>query len=173
MFLFSKDSKEKLITIIYYNYIFILCILTDIKNITEVNVPSALNIINQSENDLKPKLNNILGKNNINIHLSQSIVSDKNIEEGNNPYKKSSTYNIGEGVTLFTINNFNDNNIGKNSVKKSKSHKEGKSNNLNLQSRVNNNVQNHLATILETINEVSNSKIDSSEISDDVENQGE
>ena len=172
MLLFSKGSKEKLITIIYYNYIFIYCIQTDIKNISDVNVPSALNIINQSESDLKSKSNNSLGKN-INIHLSQRIFSDKNIEEENNPYKKSSTYNIGEGVTLFTINNFNDNNTGKNSVKKSKSQKEGKSNNLNLQSRVNNNVQNHLATVLETINEVSNSKIDSSEISDDVENQGE
>ena len=34
-------------------------------------------------------------------------------------------------------------------------------------------MNNHLGTILETINEVSNSKIDSSQMSNDEENQGE
>ena len=82
-------------------------------------------------------------------------------------YKKSSTYNIGEGVTAVKINNFNDNKINNRSpVKKSKTCNEENINRLNLGYRYNDKVQNHLGTVLETINEVSNSKVDSSELSD-------
>ena len=92
-----------------------------------------------------------------------------------NSYKKSSTYNIGEGVTLFTINNFNDYTNNKySSVKKSKSYKGGSHNRLlNLAYRNKTKIHNHLGTVLETINEVSNSRIDSSQMSNNDENHCE
>ena len=78
-------------------------------------------------------------------------------------FKKSSSYKIGEGVTSFKINNFNDNPID--GFKKSRTYREENIYGLNLPYQANNNGQNRFATILETINEVS-SKIDSSELCD-------
>jgi len=67
--------------------------------------------------------------------------------------------------TAIKIDN-NDNNIGNNnedSIKKSKTCNEENNNRLNLY-RLSDNGLNHLATVLETINEVSNSRVGSSEI---------
>lgn len=64
------------------------------------------------------------------------------------------------------MNNINENNyLNKSSVKKSKTFKEENSKRLNLTSRIINIGQNRLGTVLETINEVSNSKTDSSGLS--------
>lgn len=83
------------------------------------------------------------------------------------PLKKSSTFNIGEENASFKINILNENNNTKNpSVKKSKTYIEENVYRLNVQHIFNNLGHNRLGTVLETINEVSNSKIDSSEISD-------
>ena len=74
---------------------------------------------------------------------------------------------MGEGNNLFKINSFKqNNNINKPAVKKSKTFIEESIHRLNVQNIFNNIGQNRLGTVLETINEVSNSKIDSSEISD-------
>lgn len=74
---------------------------------------------------------------------------------------------MGEENPSFKINVLNENNNTNNpSVKKSKTFIEENAFRLNVQHIFNNFGQNRLCTVLETINEVSNSKIDSSEISD-------
>ena len=161
-----------------------------IKNLSDININSSHNLMNQNENDINTnfiqtkntKEKNILLKNKsdknqkVNIQLSPISNSNRKIEEDNLTYIKSSTYNIGEGVTVFQINNFNDNiNIDKSAVKKSKTCKEGTINNtnrLNIQTKFNNMGPNRLGTVLETIFEVSNSKVDSSELSDDSNENG-
>ena len=77
------------------------------------------------------------------------------------------TYNFGEDQTQSQLGNFNNINK-KDSVKKSKTSKDV--NRLNLNYCFNNNGQNRLNTVLETIFEVSNSKLDcSSEVKDEQE----
>ena len=118
---------------------------------------------NNSEND------NNIPKENLNLS-SKSEKGKKNEEQ--KEFKKSSTYNMGEGAILIKMKNFND--ISNNNspyVKKSKSFKEININRLNLPYRINNNGGYHLDTVLETINEVSNSIVDSSELSDDDEEE--
>ena len=71
---------------------------------------------------------------------------------------------MGEGVTSFKINNFNDNPID--GLKKSRTCREENIYGINLPYQGNYNGPNRFATILETINEVS-SKVNSSELSDE------
>ena len=174
-----------------YNLIYINKKLQEvIKKLSDINIDSSHNLKNQNENEIntlfiktnntkekKIHLKNKSDKNQkVNIQLSPISDSNRKIEEDNLTYIKSSTYNIGEGITVFQINNFNDSmNINQSAVKKSKTCKEETINNinrLNIQYRFNNNNNgpNRLATVLETINEVSNSKVDSSELSDDNNN---
>ena len=93
-------------------------------------------------------------------------------------FVKSGTYDLGEyNKSIFLNDNYINNNKSynneKNKIKKSKSYK----NNDNTYKRIklnnhlnNDKLQNHLETVIETINEVSNSKIDSSNINEDNEN---
>ena len=153
-----------------------------IKNITDVNVPPAFNIIYSNQNELQQiqiKSKHSSKKNSNNLNLSNNI-SKENIdsksqslnvsyekEEDNLQPKISSSYNLGEGETSFQINNFNDN--PSNEFKKSRTYKEQTGNDLKFQYNINNNQQNRFEAVLETINEVS-SIVDSSELSDDDEN---
>ena len=155
-----------------------------IKNITDVNVPPAFNIIYSNQNELQQiqiKNKHSSKKNSNNLNLSNNI-SKENIdsksqsqslnvsyekEEDNLLPKISSSYNLGEGETSFQINNFNDN--PSNEFKKSRTYKEQTGNDLKFQYNINNNQQNRFEAVLETINEVS-SIVDSSELSDDDEN---
>ena len=106
--------------------------------------------------------------NNESKSRSQSINISAENDEENLLFKKSSSYKLGEGVTSFQINNFNDNPID--GLKKSRTCREENMYGYNLPYQGNNNGPGRFATILETINEVS-SKIDSSELSDDDENK--
>ena len=82
-------------------------------------------------------------------------------------YIKNKVHIILVRGTAIKINNFNDNRINNRSpVKKSKTCNEENINRLNLGYCYNDKVQNHLGNVLETINEISNFKVDSSEISD-------
>ena len=151
-----------------------------IKNLSDINIRSGLNLLNSNEIDFisinknkNIKERNLSNKNIIpSIKLSPNNGPIKKIEDDNSLYKKSSTYNIGEGETSFTINNFNDSGNNKNSIYiKSKTCKEENINKLNLQYRFNNNIcRFHLDAVLETINEVSNSRVDSSDLSEDKNN---
>ena len=132
------------------------------------------------KNSIKNKSNNLNLKNINNeeksqsqsINISGKSENEKKSEEEKVLFKKSNSYNLAEGVTFFKINNFNDKNINNNdALKKSKTFREENIYGLNIPYRLNNG-QNHLATVLETINEVSNSRVDSSELSDD-ENKNE
>ena len=101
------------------------------------------------------------------------LVKNNNANSGKNPQKneedkiwaKSNTYALGERD--ISNNELIDNNLNENiyDSKKSKTISENESvqriNNLRL--------NNHLETVLETINEISNSKIDVSKLSDDPE----
>ena len=101
----------------------------------------------------------MLKDNKQTINLSSKSLKEKNIEEE----KKSSTNNVGDEMTVpLVINNINDNNNAQN---------KGANNNNEDNNRLNLGVngQNRLGTVLETINEVSNSKVDSSDLSDDDE----
>ena len=153
-----------------------------IRNISDVNVPPAINIIYSNQNELQPiqsKSKHSSKKNSNNLNLSNNIskdnidsksqsikVSTEN-EDDNLLLKRSSSYKLGEGVTSFKIKNFNENIL--NELKKSRTYKEEITNGLNFPYPMYNNQQNHLAAVLETINEVS-SRVDSSELSDDDEN---
>ena len=97
---------------------------------------------------------------------SQSINISDEKEEDNLVFKRSCTYKLGEGITSFKINNFNDNTS--NELKKSRTYKEENGNGLKFPYRIRNN-QIYFGVVLETINEVS-SRLDSSELSDDDEN---
>lgn len=143
----------------------------NIKNLSDINIRSSLNLKNPFENDT----NKIVKENSLNynsdknkkpnINLSPRSDQNKIIEAENIEYKKSNSYNLGEGVTLFKINNFNDNQNNQNNVKKSKTYKEKNINRLNLTYKVNNIGHRRLDTVLETINEVSNSNLHSSYLS--------
>jgi len=111
---------------------------------------------------------NLSYNNNDSRSRSQSINISAENDEENLLFRKSSSYKIGEGVTSFKINNFNDNPID--GFKKSRTYREENIYGANLPYQGMNNGQNRFATILETINEVS-SKVDSSELSDDKENK--
>ena len=143
----------------------------NIKNLSDINIRSSLNLKNPFENDT----NKIVKENSLNynsdknkkpnINLSPRSDQNKIVEAENIEYKKSNSYNLGEGVTLFKINNFNDNQNNQNNVKKSKTYKEKNINRLNLTYKVNNIGHRRLDTVLETINEVSNSNLHSSYLS--------
>lgn len=111
-----------------------------------------------------PIKHNSSKNNKIPIIISQDLFNDKNMDRGLYSYKKTSTYSIGEenanSLNFTSINN------NKSLYKKAKSYKD-KINSFN------NKNQNHLGTVLETINEVSNSKIDCSQISNVGKNKGE
>ena len=151
-----------------------------IRNIADINVPSALNIIYSNQNEL-PSIQNKKNSskrnsfslnrsfnNNESKSRSQSINISAENDEENLLFKKSSSYKLGEGVTSFQINNFNDNPID--GLKKSRTCREENMYGYNLPYQGNNNGPGRFATILETINEVS-SKVNSSELSDDDENK--
>ena len=146
------------------------------KNISDLNVPLSLNFTNSNQKE-KKKLsdNTLLSKENIIIKINEDIVlkdnlknvnlSSKNLKKSEEE-KNSSTNNIGDEMTVpLVINNFNDDNNAPD--KTANQNNEEDNNKLNLV----NNGQNRLGTVLETINEVSNSKVDSSELSDDDEEE--
>ena len=85
---------------------------------------------------------------------------------------KSSTFNQKENHIINENNNetknLNDNIINNiNAIQKSRTYIENTIPRLSFTLRLNNLGQNHLETVLETVSETSNSKVDSSEISDD------
>ena len=106
--------------------------------------------------------------NNQNKSFNESSESDndKLNEEENGLLKKSSKLNLeNENSSILKNENINNNNFNiiDDAIKKSKTCKEENSNRLNI-NRVSENGLNHLATVLETIKEVSNSRAGSSEI---------
>ena len=136
---------------------------------SELNVPPP-----ESVNETKTKeTNNNINKvnssnNNIAVNLSSKRMNSPKLEIEEHMYKKSSTYNLGEGVAFFAENNLikivkekNDMYQKAKTCKVENRHKININNNQPIEGDVN-----HLATI----NEVSNSKVDSSEISDDSKN---
>ena len=84
-------------------------------------------------------------------------------------YSKSSTYNKKENNISSNIIKLNDNSINNiNPIQKSRTCRENENiHRASFTLRLNNLAQNHLETVLETVSEVSNSKVDSSEISDE------
>ncbi len=104
---------------------------------------------------------NLLVKNNTNI-----VKSPQKNEEEDKIWTKSNTYALGERD--ISNNELIDSNLNINNIyeaKKSKTISE----NENVQRITNFRLNNHLETVLETINEMSNSKIDISKLSDDAE----
>lgn len=107
--------------------------------------------------------------NNPNKSINDSGKSDNDRQNGeeNRLLKKSSTFNLENDIADIKIDNINNND---DSIQKSQTLKEENNNRLNLY-RVSDNGLNHLATVLETINEVSNSRIGSSEINSNNNNK--
>jgi hypothetical protein len=104
---------------------------------------------------------NLMVKNN----NSYSAKSPQKNEEEDKIWTKSNTYALGERD--MSNNELIDNNLNENIYESKKS--KTISDNENVQ-RINNfRLNNHLETVLETINEISNSKIDVSKLSDDPE----
>lgn len=88
----------------------------------------------------------------------------------NKIYIKSSTYNKRENNISFNINNLNDNSTNREQIQKSRTSENDNFHYSSFTLRLNNLGQNRLETVLETVSEASNSKVDSSEISDEEEN---
>ena len=110
--------------------------------------------------DDNQELNLLVKKNN-----SNSAKNPQKNEEEDKIWTKSNTYALGERDT--SNNELIDNNLKINiyEAKKSKTISEKE----NVQ-RINNlKLNNHLETVLETINEISNSKIEASKLSDEPE----
>ena len=116
---------------------------------------------------------------NDSIKLSQRsenyyINSNSKIEDIKKIITKSNTYNkSNDPSTAFNIINLNDN--LNNNIQKSRTYREE---NLNINRtssilRLMNLNQNHLETVLETVSEASNSKVDSSGISNENENDSD
>ena len=130
-----------------------------------------MNIINNNGNK-NADINNI--QNSINESIKVSIKSENNInnnkdKEDYKSYTKSSTYNNpSQSNDTFNYNNLNDN-MYNNSIQIQKSRTCQENEKFQRQSltiRLNILGRNHLETVLETVSEASNSKIDSSEITD-------
>ena len=87
-------------------------------------------------------------------------------------YAKSRTYNKKENNITHNIIKLSDNAINNiNQIQKSRTCRENQNiHRTSFTLRLNNFGQNHLETVLETVSEVSISKVDSSEISDEDEN---
>ena len=110
--------------------------------------------------DDNQELNLVVKNNN-----SYSAKSPQKNEEEDKIWTKSNTYALGERD--MSNNELIDNNLNENIYESKKS--KTISDNENVQ-RINNfRLNNHLETVLETINEISNSKIDVSKLSDDPE----
>ena len=152
-----------------------------------MNVPPAVNIIYSNQNEfqqIQSKIKHSSKNNSKNLNLSndikdnidsksqsqsQSINVSAEIEDDNFLLKRSTSYKLGESIVSYKINNFND--IPSNKLKKSRTYKEEATNGLYFPYSIYNNQQNHCAAVLETINEVVSSRVDSSELSDDDENK--
>jgi len=165
------------------------------KNFTEINVPSGHNSIfsnqketpkeisennpyikkNTNKNSMKRFSNDSLKlyQNNENIMIFNDINNIQNEEkEKNKLFTKSSTYNNNQNNNTYYINNINDNQNNNINIQKARTCRENENiNKASLTIRLNNLGQNHLETVLEAISEASNSKIDSSELSEDEENE--
>ena len=136
----------------------------------------------ENNNNINNNYNNILDLNNLyknsNDSLKLPIKSDKIINnnikvderEEYKLYTKSNTYNnSSQANNSFNYSNINDN-INNNIIQIQKSRTSRENELLKRQNftiRLNNIGVNHLETVLETVREVSNSKNDSSGISDD------
>ena len=129
------------------------------------NVNQTIANINKNSNKNNSKnlsiINNyIIQDNNLNKSFNESARSDNDIqneEDENGLFKKSSTSNIDYDNSAILKNE------NEESIKKSKTCREENNNRLNL-NRVTDNGLNRLATVLETIKEVSNSRAGSSEL---------
>lgn len=168
-----------------------------IKSITEVNVPSSQNTISQNAKEIPKELeendtnnNNIDKKensNNINNnkdeiqtnHRKSAGINSVNLKNKNNDknevklFLKSSTFNKNIQKNSNVNNNINDpasKNDRQKKLQKAKTCNE--IDKINYSVGLNNLGQNHLGVVLEAISEVSNSNVDSSEISiDEDENE--
>ena len=147
-----------------------------------------INIINNNENK-NGDVNNIQRNSIDSLKYSIKSESNININHNNNnniknekkedkEFTKSSTYNNqSQSINTFSYGNINDNindNINNNNIQIQKSRTCQEYENFQRQSltiRLNNIGRTHLETVLETLSEASNSKVDSSEISDDTENE--
>ena len=148
------------------------------------------------ENNINIENNNNINNNSIKKHSSKSSAnknsseslkysqkSENNINNNNNKieedikenkiYTKSSTYNKKEKSISNNIIKLCDNSINNiNPIQKSRTCRENENiHRASFTLRLNNLAQNHLETVLETVSEASNSKINSSEISDEDENK--
>jgi hypothetical protein len=166
------------------------------RNVSEINVPSAKNsflsnlkettkeVDNNTINNINNSEMNIC-KNNTNESLKLSLKSENNNKnkekDDNKKYTKSSTYNEHNNKSNNSFNNciLNDNDIINNNLFQLKKSRTCKENEVFQRQSFNlgfNNInRNHLETVLETISEVSNSKVDSSDINkkkEETENNG-
>ena len=132
-------------------------------------------------NDYNSNNNDNEQPNNINFvnnkKSSKNSLEQKQVKGKEEIFKNSDNYELGNENNL---KNLNDNNININNentkVIKSKNLNENQNNNrINSILSINNNnyAQNHLETVLETINEVSCSRFDSSKLSDNNCNNNE
>lgn len=152
------------------------------KNITEINIPQIFNTIysNQKETPREIENENNSLINNIDINIGEFPDNLNNNNFNGNQFRtqekeillsKSCTYDLGDYINSNNIQNLKGKyvNINKTEefVKKSKSLKENDKR-INSILGINNNGNNHLETVLETINEVSLSKINSSELNNSI-----
>lgn len=152
------------------------------KNITEINIPQIFNTIysNQKETPREIENENNSLINNIDINIGEFPDNLNNNNFNGNQFRtqekeillsKSCTYDLGDYINSNNIQNLKGKyvNINKTEefVKKSKSLKENDKR-INSFLGINNNGNNHLETVLETINEVSLSKINSSELNNSI-----
>ena len=153
------------------------------KNITEINIPQIINTIysiqKETPREIENENNSLI--NNIDINDDYTDNLNNNNFNKNQPghkkeeffFSKTCTYDFDEYNNSNSIQNLKYKYININKaeeiVKKSKSLKENDKR-INSIIGINNNGNNHLETVLETINEVSLSKVNSSGINDSIIN---
>ena len=160
------------------------------RNVSEINVPSAKNSFlketttKEVDNNINNNINNSEinnCKNNTNESLKLSENNNKNEEkEENKKFTKSSTYNEQNNKSNNSFNNciLNDNDIINNNLiqlQKSRTCENEVFQRQSFTLGFNNINRNHLETVLETVSEVSNSKVDSSDVNkkkEETENNG-
>ena len=134
-----------------------------------------MNNYNSNINDI----NDNKQPNNINFvnnkKTSKNSLEQKQVEGKEEIFKNTDNYELGNENNLNNLNDNNNININNENIKviKSKNLNENQNNNrINSILSINNNnfAQNHLETVLETFNEVSCSRFDSSKLSDNNSN---
>ena len=153
----------------------------------ENNINIENNNINNNNNNINNTIKKHSSKSSIQKNSSESLKyyqkSENNLGHNNNNkieednkenkmYTKSSTFNKKEHKISNNTIKLSDNSINNiNPIQKSRTCRENENiHRASFTLRLNNLAQNHLETVLEKVSEVSNSKVDSSEISDEDEN---